>query len=49
MQLTNEPAEELARFLIDESNGAFASCGFVCGGDPSSPFPEPILDHFALL
>lgn len=33
MQLSNEPAEELAQFLIDESNGAFSLCGFVCGGE----------------
>jgi len=33
MQLSNEPAEELAQFLIDESKGVFFSCGFVCGGN----------------
>ena len=33
MQLSNEPAEELAQFLIGESEGAFSSCGFVCGGN----------------
>lgn len=32
MQLTNEPAEELARLLIDSGKGAFAQCGFVSGG-----------------
>jgi len=32
MQLSNEPAEELAQFLIDESNRAFSLCGFFCGG-----------------
>jgi FPC/CPF motif-containing protein YcgG len=34
MQMSNEPAEELAQFLIDESKGAFSLCGFVCGGNP---------------
>ena len=33
MQLSNEPAEELAQLLIDESKGVFSLCGFVCGGD----------------
>ncbi|TFK57643.1 PLP-dependent transferase [Heliocybe sulcata] len=32
MQLSNEPAEELANFLIDTGKGAFALCGFVSGG-----------------
>jgi len=32
MQLSNEPAEELAKLLVDGSNGAFESCGFVSGG-----------------
>lgn len=32
MQLSNEPAEELAKYLIDSSNGAFHRCGFVSGG-----------------
>lgn len=36
VQLSNEPAEELAQFLIDESKGAFSLCGFVCGGNPES-------------
>jgi len=33
MQLSNEPAEELAQFLVDESKGVFSLCGFVCGGN----------------
>lgn len=32
MQLSNEPAEELAEYLISTSNGAFDLCGFVSGG-----------------
>ena len=32
MQLSNEPAEELARYLVDSGKEAFASCGFVSGG-----------------
>ncbi|CCM06198.1 uncharacterized protein FIBRA_08441 [Fibroporia radiculosa] len=32
MQLSNEPAEELAKLLIEQSNGAFDLCGFVSGG-----------------
>ena len=32
MQLSNEPAEELAKLLVDSSNGAFELCGFVSGG-----------------
>lgn len=32
MQLSNEPAEELAKILIDSGNGAFDLCGFVSGG-----------------
>ena len=46
MQLSNEPAEELAQFLINESKGAFALCGFVCGGNPKErtvPKEGPLL------
>ncbi|KAH8077869.1 pyridoxal phosphate-dependent transferase [Cristinia sonorae] len=32
MQLSNQPAEELARYLVNTGNGAFALCGFVSGG-----------------
>lgn len=32
MQLSNEPAEELAKYLVDSGKGAFAACGFVSGG-----------------
>ncbi|KAI0306092.1 hypothetical protein B0F90DRAFT_1808594 [Multifurca ochricompacta] len=32
VQLSNEPAEELARLLIASGNGAFELCGFVAGG-----------------
>ncbi|OCH91485.1 PLP-dependent transferase [Obba rivulosa] len=32
MQLSNEPAEELADFLVKTGNGAFELCGFVSGG-----------------
>ena len=32
MQLSNEPAEELARILIDSSKGAFELWGFFAGG-----------------
>ncbi|KZT07265.1 uncharacterized protein LAESUDRAFT_736512 [Laetiporus sulphureus 93-53] len=32
MQLSNQPAEELAKFIIDHSDGAFELCGFVSGG-----------------
>jgi len=32
MQLSNQPAEQLANHLIARSNGAFALCGFVSGG-----------------
>ena len=32
MQLTNEPAEELAKVLVESGKGAFAQCGFVSGG-----------------
>lgn len=32
MQLSNEPAEELAKTLVDTGKGAFALCGFVSGG-----------------
>ncbi|KAF8906204.1 hypothetical protein CPB84DRAFT_1813845 [Gymnopilus junonius] len=32
MQLSNEPAEALAKKLIDSSNGAFAVVGFASGG-----------------
>lgn len=31
-QCTNEPAEELARIIIDSSGGAFELCGFLSGG-----------------
>jgi hypothetical protein len=32
MQLSNEPAEELARILIDSGKGAFELCGLFAGG-----------------
>ncbi|KDQ18214.1 hypothetical protein BOTBODRAFT_53000 [Botryobasidium botryosum FD-172 SS1] len=32
VQLSNEPAEELSRYLVDSGHGAFAACGFVAGG-----------------
>lgn len=32
MQLSNEPAEELANLLVEQSNGAFEMCGFFAGG-----------------
>ena len=32
MQLSNEPAEELAQFLVGTGNNAFELCGFVSGG-----------------
>ena len=32
VQLSNEPAEELARILIDTGKGAFELCGFFSGG-----------------
>ncbi|EJF59076.1 PLP-dependent transferase [Dichomitus squalens LYAD-421 SS1] len=32
MQLSNEPAEELAHYLVASSNGAFGAVGFVSGG-----------------
>ena len=32
MQLSNEPAEELAQLLIEQSDGAFDLVGFVSGG-----------------
>ncbi|KAL5512909.1 hypothetical protein ACEPAH_3307 [Sanghuangporus vaninii] len=32
MQLSNQPAEELAKILVDSGKGAFAQCGFVSGG-----------------
>ena len=33
MQLSNEPAEKLAKQLVDTSNGAFDLCVFVAGGE----------------
>ena len=33
MQLSNEPAEELARMLVDSGKGAFELCGFFAGGE----------------
>jgi hypothetical protein len=32
MQLSNQPAEQLAKVLVASSNGAFELCGFVSGG-----------------
>ncbi|KAK7033165.1 RING-type domain-containing protein [Favolaschia claudopus] len=32
MQLSNQPAEELAKLLTEGSNGAFELCGFASGG-----------------
>jgi hypothetical protein len=31
-QLSNEPAEELAKLIVDSSHGAFELVGFVSGG-----------------
>ena len=33
MQLSNEPAEKLAKSLVDTSNGGFDLCVFVAGGE----------------
>lgn len=33
MQLSNEPAEELAKLLVATSQGAFTTVGFVSGGE----------------
>lgn len=35
MQLSNEPAEALAKKLVDTSEGAFGLCGFASGGIPT--------------
>ncbi|KAI9510533.1 PLP-dependent transferase [Russula earlei] len=35
MQLSNEPAEKLAKILIDSGKGAFELCGFFSGGSES--------------
>lgn len=32
MQLSNEPAEELAKALVASGDGAFELCGFLSGG-----------------
>ncbi|KAH8116548.1 PLP-dependent transferase [Phellopilus nigrolimitatus] len=32
VQLTNRPAEDLAKILVDSGKGAFSQCGFVSGG-----------------
>lgn len=32
MQLSNEPAEALAKYLIESSDGAFEIVGFASGG-----------------
>ncbi len=32
MQLSNEPAEELAKYLVSTGGGAFDLCGIVSGG-----------------
>jgi acetylornithine/succinyldiaminopimelate/putrescine aminotransferase len=36
MQLSNQPAEALAKKLVDSSKGAFALCGFASGGKDDS-------------
>jgi len=36
MQLSNEPAEELASLLCSTSNGAFEMCTFVSGGSEAT-------------
>jgi E3 ubiquitin-protein ligase TRIP12 len=43
MQLSNEPAEELARLLIDSGKGAFELCGFFAGG-ASCPYLVDMID-----
>lgn len=42
MQLSNEPAEELAKLLIQTSNGAFDLVGFVSGGE------EFLVSHYTV-
>lgn len=37
MQLSNEPAEELAQWLVNTGNGAFTSCAFLAGGMLPTP------------
>lgn len=36
VQLSNQPAEALAKKLVDSSKGAFALCGFASGGKNDS-------------
>lgn len=35
VQLSNDVAEKLAKVCVESGNGAFASCGFVSGGNYS--------------
>ena len=47
MQLSNQPAEALAKKLVDTSGGAFTLCGFASGGLILCPiFSTVILNNF---
>jgi hypothetical protein len=45
MQLSNQPAEALAKKLVDTSGGAFTLCGFASGGliDPMTYFKKSVI------
>lgn len=50
-QLTNGPAEELAKHLLASSKGAFVQCGFVSGGKYTcvDHDPKKKLSHLTFL
>lgn len=50
MQLSNEPAEELASMLLESAKGAFELCGFLSGGqfDPMNYWCYEITDSSCL-
>ena len=37
MQLSSKPAEELAKLLVDSSDGAFENVVFASGGEAKKP------------
>lgn len=45
MQLSNEPAEALAKMLVDTSDGAFALCGFASGGKVKCDYQGASVDN----
>jgi len=49
MQLSNEPAEALAKYLVESSDGAFEIVGFASGGSEAMDDAMKLARHVRAL